>query len=505
MDWILESTRLNISNCILCEDAPCTKACPKGIKVGETIRSMFFTNLLGAEQSPEAIDCQNCEAPCQQSCVLRKFPHRSLDIPNIMESYKKWKLSIPDGRLGLDEVDISTNICGVRLENPFMLSSSVVGSTYDMCARAFEAGWAGVSFKTICNFPQHETSPRFSAIYGHSNCFAGFKNIEQLSDHSVVENMEIFRRLKQNYPNKVILASIMGANEDEWEELARCCQEAGADVIECNFSCPNMENPVLGSTIGQSAEDVERFTAATRRGTTLPLLAKLTPNITDMVPIAIAAKRGGADGIAAINTINSVTGVDLDSLVALPNVNGSSMVGGYSGRAVKPIALRFISDLAKAPELAGMHISGMGGIESWYDGAQFIALGAGSLQATTSVMEFGYRVIEDMVAGLRAYMSLKGISSISQLIGCATQTIVPHDQVERDTILLPIFNQEYCVGCGRCYVSCRDGGHQAISFDSEERVPHLMGSKCVGCHLCHLVCPANAIGVAKRRIKKTVE
>lgn len=502
MDWIMESSRLNISACMLCDNAPCTSACPKGIKVGETIRSLYFNNLIGAKQSPELIDCHGCDAPCQKKCVLNKMSCQSINIPQIMEDYKKWKLSIPDAEIPEADIDISTDICGVKLENPFMLSSSVVGSTYDMCARAFEEGWAGVSFKTICTFPQHETSPRFSAIFNHGNSFAGFKNIEQLSDHSVMENMEIFRKLKKNYPNKVIIASIMGANEQEWEYLARCCQEAGADVIECNFSCPNMENPELGSTIGQSATEVERFTAAVRRGASIPVLAKLTPNITDMVPIAIAAKRGGADGIAAINTINSITGVDLESLVALPNVNGSSMVGGYSGQAVKPIALRFINDLAKSPELKGLHISGMGGIESWVDATEFIALGASSLQVTTSVMEYGYRVVEDMISGLKAYLSLKGIKNLKDLKGCATNTVVDHDLVERDTILLPIFNRDDCVGCARCYLSCRDGGHQAISFNSEERIPHLDGKKCVGCHLCYLVCPANAITISKRRIKK---
>lgn len=502
MDWIKESTNLNISQCMLCDNAPCTSACPKGIKVGDVIRSLYFYNLIGAKQAPELIDCHGCDAPCQKSCISNKMSCHNLNIPEIVESYKKWKLSIPSPEIPEADIDLSTDICGVKLENPFMLSSSVVGSTYDMCARAFEMGWAGVSFKTICNFPQHEASPRFSAIFNHGNSFAGFKNIEQLSDHSVMENMEIFRKLKKNYPNKVIVASIMGANEQEWEELARCCQEAGADVIECNFSCPNMENPELGSTIGQSAEDVERFTAAVRRGASIPVLAKLTPNITDMVPIAIAAKRGGADGIAAINTINSVTGVDLQSLVALPNVNGRSMVGGYSGKAVKPIALRFISDLAKAPELEGMHISGMGGIENWADAAEFIALGSSSLQVTTSVMEYGYRVIDDMVSGLRAYLSLKGIKEVKHLVGAAVNTIVPHDNVERDTILLPLFNHEDCIGCGRCYLSCRDGGHQAISFNPEERVPHLNGKKCVGCHLCALVCPVQAISVAKRRIHR---
>ena len=294
-----------------------------------------------------------------------------------------------------DESLLRTDLCGVPLENPFLLSSSVVASTYDMCARAFEAGWAGACFKTICSFDIHEVSPRFSAITGDNGSIIGFKNIEQLSDHSVAENMEIFRRLKQNYPTKFILASIMGQNDAEWEELARQCEENGADAIELNFSCPNMADGGLGSDIGQVPELVERFTAAARRGTKLPILAKLTPNVASMLPAGEAAKRGGADGLAAINTIKSITGINPHTYVSDPAVHGMSAVGGYSGNAVKPIALRFLAELGQAPALAGMHLSGMGGVENWSDALDFILLGAGSIQVTTAVMQYGYRIIED--------------------------------------------------------------------------------------------------------------
>ena len=263
-----------------------------------------------------------------------------------------------------------------------------------------------------------------------------------------------------------------------------------------------MESDALGVTIGQSEELIERFTRATKRGTSLPVLAKMTPNITDMVPMALAAKRGGADGIAAINTINSITGVDIDTLVAQPSVHGKSIIGGYSGTAVKPIALRFISDLSRCSDLSDMHISGMGGIETWRDALEFILLGAGSIQVTTAVMQYGYRIIDDMIEGLTEYMKRKGISSLYQLIGGASSTIVDHQSIERDTILFPVFNEDECNGCGRCYISCMDGGHQAISFDPYTRRPELIGSKCVGCHLCRLVCTCNAIGTAKRAIRR---
>ena len=496
--YIKTFDKSEVSKCMLCYDPPCTDACPQHAEVGNILRTLYFRNYIGAVKMLNA-DCTYCNAPCEKACVINKhgLPVR---IRELMLKVKR-EGSILPGNI-IPEADLSTDICGIKLENPFLLSSSVVASSYDMCRRAFEAGWAGASFKTICNFPQHETSPRFSAIRHHSNSFCGFKNIEQLSDHSVEENMQVFEQLRKEFPTKVIVASIMGQNEQEWTDLAAKCEQSGASVIECNFSCPNMEDDDLGITIGQSAELVERFTRATKRGTSLPVLAKLTPNITDMVPIALAAKRGGADGIAAINTINSITGVDIDTLVAEPAVRGKSIIGGYSGNAVKPIALRFISDLSRCEDLADMHISGMGGIETWRDALEFILLGAGSLQVTTAVMQYGYRIIDDLIDGLEEYMKSKGISKVKDLIGGAAGTIVDHRSIERDTILFPLFDYELCNGCGRCYISCMDGGHQAISFDPETRRPRLIGSKCVGCHLCRLVCSEKAINTARKVIKK---
>ena len=486
-----------INRCLLCSDPPCSGACPQGADIGRIMRALFFEDYVYAASEVTGIDCTYCNAPCQTGCVLSS-KNSPVEIRNSIMGFKQARDNLPCAKL--DTVDLSTDICGVKLENPFLLSSSVVASTYDMCRRAFEAGWAGAAFKTICNFPQHEASPRFSAIHSHANSFCGFKNIEQLSDHSVEENMEVFRRLHADFPSKVIVASIMGSNEDEWTRLASACEEAGASVIECNFSCPNLEDGGLGMTIGQSRELIERFTRATKKGTGLPVLAKMTPNITDMVPMALAAKAGGADGIAAINTINSITGVNIDTLVAEPAVRGRSIIGGYSGPAVKPIALRFISDLSRDKGLDGMHISGMGGIETWRDALEFILLGAGSLQITTSVMQYGYRIIDDLLNGLSAYMRSKGIPSLKMLIGGASGSVVDHQSIERGTILLPVFDRDRCLGCGRCYISCMDGGHQAISFDPQTRRPSLHGSKCVGCHLCRLVCPAGAIGVAGRTI-----
>lgn len=227
--------------------------------------------------------------------------------------------------------------------------------------------------------------PRYSALSGE-HCFYGFKNIEQLSCDSLEEDLDIIRRLKLDYPGKVIIASIMGRDEGEWARLARLTEQAGADMVECNFSCPNMEQDGLGADVGQSPEAVERYTAAARRGCSIPLLAKLTPNVGDMRPMARAARRGGADGLAVINTVKSIMGMNLDTYATSPSVKGLSGVGGYSGKAVKPIALRFIWELASDSQWPIPPISGMGGIETWRDAVEFLLLGADHVQITTAVM-----------------------------------------------------------------------------------------------------------------------
>ena len=489
--------RQDMIACVLCGDAPCTKVCPK-INPGDALKSVWFDNEdIAALSLPADNPCLDCSALCEVGCVKNgQVPIQELITTLIDDVRPTCEIDIP-----LDEERLKCDICGIPLENPFLLSSSVVASTYDMCARAFEAGWAGVCFKTVCSLDIHEASPRFSAIMGDNGSITGFKNIEQLSDHTVAENMEIFRRLKENYPTKFILASIMGQNEDEWEELSRLCEENGADAIELNFSCPNMQEDGLGSDIGQVPELVERFTRAAKRGAKIPVLAKLTPNVATMSPAAEAAVRGGADGIAAINTIKSVIGVNPLTFVSAPAVKGKSAIGGYSGNAVKPIALRFISELGQNEKLKGQHITGMGGIETWRDALEFILMGSGSVQVTTAVMQYGYRIIDDLKAGLNYYLTQMGIKSVKDIVGAGLASISDTtDVLERDTVLFPKFNRDKCIGCGRCEISCNDGGHQAIKFI--KRKPKLDGSKCVGCHLCILVCPENAISPAKKRITR---
>lgn len=483
------------AKCFLCSNAPCTKACESGVPVDKIIRSLRFDNFEGARYLLNESKCISCTSKsCMQSCNRAK-------VDDAVDFCKIANCINDDDVISTPQVDLTTEICGVKCENPFFLSSSVVGSNYDMVAKAFELGWAGVAFKTIGMFVPSEVSPRFDQLEKEDTSFVGFKNLEQISTHSLEENLSFFSRLKEKYPTKIIIASIMGRYDKEWTTLATLCEKAGADVIECNFSCPQMVGEGLGSDVGINESLVEQYTKAVKKGTKLPVLAKMTPNITSMVPPAISAVRGGADGLAAINTIKSIMNINLDSFASSPTVSGKSAVSGYSGKAVKPIALRFINEMASNPQLKNVPISGMGGIENWYDAAEFISLGCSTVQVTTSVMQYGYRIIDDLIDGTKRYMNSHKYKKISDFLGKAKKHIIKADDLDRSFINFPSFNRDKCTGCGRCFLSCRDGGHQAITMN-ENRKPILNGKKCVGCHLCKIVCPVGAISKSAKNITK---
>ena len=484
------SMQTEINKCVLCHNAPCQKIY-KNLDFSRIIRAIKFDNKKGAvalinnDSNLEKNESYNAKCPL------------NVNIDYILKNIVKDTKVVRD----FNDIDLSTTICDVKLENPFLLSSSIVGSNYEMCKRALESGWAGVVVKTISLMQIDESSPRFSALKDDSKRFLGFKNIEQLSEHSVSENMEMIKKLKKEFPTKVIIASIMGSDENEWKYLTQEVTKAGADLIELNFSCPNMKHKGTGSDVGQNPDLVEEYVRIVKENTNIPVLAKMTPNITDMCVPAIAAKKGGADGISAINTIKCITNVDVDTFVPEPQVNGKSSLGGYSGHAVKPIALRYISDMTNNPELKDLYYSGIGGIYTWKDALEFMLLGCTCIQITTAILEYGYRIIDDLIMGLKIYMKEKNYKSVTDFIGLAKANLIKNDELDKDTIEYPKFNYDRCIGCGRCYISCRDGGHQAIQFD-DDRKPHLNGDKCVGCQLCRLVCPQKAIDVASKRVNK---
>ncbi len=384
--------------------------------------------------------------------------------------------------------DLSINYLGVPCMNPFFLSSSPVGSNYDMVAKCFETGWGGVFYKTIGIFVADECSPRFDQTNKEGLPWLGFKNMEQISDKPTEVNFENIMKLKRDYPEHVVVASIMGSTEEEWKELAKMADQAGADLIEGNFSCPQMTSHAMGSDVGTNPELVRSYCKAVTNVNKTLFIAKMTPNITNMEIPALAALEGGAAGVSAINTIKSITNLDFENMTAMPVVDGKSSISGYSGAAVRPIALRFIAQLMQNERIAETELSGIGGIETWRDCVEFLLLGCRNLQVTTAIMQYGYRIVEDMLSGVSHFMEERGFDKLEDFIGKAIPNIIPAEELNRDFKLLPHFDDEKCIGCGRCYISCYDAAHQAIDWNQEKRRPEL-NDNCVGCHLCLNVCP----------------
>lgn len=478
--------------CLLCVDAPCAAACGR-LAVDRLLRSLRLDNEIGAAMTlGDTLPCADCDAPCQRACLLPE----PLPVKRILTQLHRDKQSMePIDPVG---VDLTCNMCGIPLENPFLLSASVVSGDYAMLERAFSLGWAGAVCKTMSLLPSYQASPRFAALRDEQGAYMGLKNLEQLSDHTVEENLTMFRQLKKVFPTKVLIASILGRDEDEWRALSQMVTEAGADAIELNFAAviPDRRGDLPPDGVG---ERLASFVRAARLGSRLPMLAKLSPNVGDVRPIALEALENGADGVTAVNTLRALTGVNLDTYTASPSVRGKSAIGGYSGRAVKPIAMRFIAELMTESRLRISHISASGGVQTWRDAAEFLLMGASSVQVTTAVMLYGYRVIDDLVQGLRAYMAEKGFRRLYSLIGLAAPAVVTADELSSASIVYPVHKEAQCLGCGRCALSCMDAGPAAITMRGEDRKPCIDTSKCTGCHLCVLVCPRGAmLGTGKR-------
>lgn len=386
--------------------------------------------------------------------------------------------------------DLSVDFCGVRFLNPVLLSSSPVSNTGEMVGRAFDAGFAGVAFKTIATGDTKiiHPAPRMAGYDYGAKKLIGLQNVEQISDRPLAHNLADLRYLKRNWPEHRVIASIMGFSTEEWRRLALECEDAGADMLELNFSCPHMTIEGSGMKVGQAFDLVEQFSAVVKEAVGIPVLAKMTPNVTDICEPALSAKAGGADGLAAINTVSALTGIGLDDFVPQPNVGGKSAMSGYSGPAVKPIGLRCVAQMAQHPQL-GIPISGMGGIETWIDTVEYLLCGSGTVQITTGVIHYGYRIVEDILEGLSYFMEQHGFDSVDQFIGKALPNVRPTEDFDLSRQGISRYDLDRCVGCGQCYIVCQDAGGQCLTWDSAERRPQMDESKCLACMICSFVCP----------------
>lgn len=433
--------------------------------------------------------------------------------------------------------DLNTTFAGIQCPNPFWLASAPPTNCGEQVMRAFDAGWGGAVWKTIGE-PITNVSSRYSSVDWAGQRMMGLNNIELISDRPIEVNLREIAEVKKRYPSHAVIASLMVESKREtWHEMVKRAEGAGADGLELNFGCPHgMSERGMGSAVGQVPEYAQMITEWVKEAARTPVLVKLTPNITDIRVVARAAKRAKADGLSAINTINSITGIDLDTFGPRPNVGGMSSHGGYCGPAVKPIALNMIqqvnSDYVDGPPIP---MSGIGGVSSWRDAAEFILMGCGTVQVCTAAMHYGYRIVEDMIDGLSNWMDEKGFVTVDDFRGKSLPKVTEWKHLNLNYKVVAHIDESLCIGCELCHIACWDGAHQCIHLDrvsgpvdghgevhakpreagrerivvtpipkldppkvhvgpygtSLERIPRVDETECVGCNLCSLVCPVD--------------
>ncbi|MDB6179215.1 NAD-dependent dihydropyrimidine dehydrogenase subunit PreA [Paracoccus sp. Z330] len=388
--------------------------------------------------------------------------------------------------------DLRSNFIEIKSPNPFWLASAPPTDKEYNVRRAFQAGWGGVVWKTLgAEGPPvvNVNGPRYGVVHGPDRRVLGLNNIELITDRPLEVNLREIKQVKRDYPDRALIISLMvPCDEDSWRNILAKIEDTGADGVELNFGCPHgMSERGMGSAVGQVPEYIEMVTRWVKQYSRMPCIVKLTPNITDVRKPAQAAKRGGADAVSLINTINSITSVDLDQFAPEPTIDGRGAHGGYCGPAVKPIALNMVAEIARSPETHGLPISGIGGITTWRDAAEFMALGAGNVQVCTAAMTYGFKVVQEMISGLRDYLDRHEMA-LSDLIGRAVPNVTDWNQLNLNYVTKAVIDQDECIKCGRCYAACEDTSHQAIAMQPG-RVFEVIEEECVACNLCVDVCP----------------
>ncbi len=411
--------------------------------------------------------------------------------------------------------DLRTELAGIVSPNPFWLASGPPTNSGEQVLRAFDAGWGGAVWKTLGD-PIVNVTSRLGAIDHGAARLIGLENIELITDRPLADNLRELAEVKRRFPGNPVIASLMAESKADWQLLIRKVEDTGCDALELNFGCPHgMCERGMGSTVGQEPKLVREITSWAKEFASTPVIVKLTPNVGDITDPGLAAVAGGANGIALINTLKSLIGVDLDRFVPLPRVGAGSSHGGYSGPAVKPIALHMLAALAREKRV-GVPLSGIGGISSWREAAEFLALGAATVQVCTAVMHHGYRIIDDLRDGLSNYLDSHGLASVAELRGRALPGFVSWGDLDLSAKVIAKVDATTCIGCQLCVTACQDGAHQCIFTGPEDRarppqahepgmarapnppvrgaiagdrVPWVDEPECVGCNLCQLVCP----------------
>lgn len=396
--------------------------------------------------------------------------------------------------------DLRTNLAGIMSPNPFWLASAPPTNSGYQIMKAFDAGWGGAVWKTL-GVPVVNVSSRYGSVNYRDKRMVGFNNIELITDRPLKDNLREISEVKKRFPDHAVIASLMVETKEEWHQIVRDVENAGADGIELNFGCPHgMCERGMGSAVGQEPKVLQMIVEWVKEVAKVPVITKLTPNISDITRPARAARAGGSDAISLINTIQSIVGVDIDQFVPYPIVDGKSTNGGYCGPAVKPIALNMVKNCAQHPDV-NLPISGIGGVENWRDAVEFILLGATTVQVCTAVMHFGFGIIREILPGLERYMDEKGFKTIEDFRGKALPNIKHWEDLNLKYKVTASINESKCIGCQLCYTACEDGAHQAIALSSDpaNRIPSIIDENCVGCNLCSLVCPVEDCIIMERR------
>ena len=391
--------------------------------------------------------------------------------------------------------DLRSNFVGIKSPNPFWLASAPPTDKAYNVERAFKAGWGGVVWKTLGSEGPpivNVNGPRYGAIWGPDRKLLGFNNIELITDRELQTNLREIKEVKMKWPDRAMIVSLMvPCDEESWKAILKPVEETGADGIELNFGCPHgMSERGMGAAVGQVPEYIEMVARWCKMHTRMPVIVKLTPNITDIRYPARAAKQGGADAVSLINTISSITSVNLDTFSPEPSIDGKGSHGGYCGPAVKPIALNMVAEIARDPQTRGLPISGIGGVSTWRDAAEFLALGAGNVQVCTAAMTYGFKIVQEMITGLSNWMDAKGHGNLDAITGRAVGNVTDWQYLNLNYVTKARINQDMCISCGRCHIACEDTSHQAITQTvNGKRYFEVIEAECVGCNLCVNVCP----------------